>query len=138
MMTYKKKSTITIPDYYGQAIGDWLIARFLEMFGTDELIQEYIDSSHRGFNEIKLVELNLGGGLGVISISDYQEFLDNLQKNLPKKYRKKGSPWKPWFRNVVPLVDMKYWPLTFEAGAKYAEGRQLAALKQKSKDGNAN
>ena len=121
-MDYKKKTTLTIKDYHGQAIGDWLIARFLEMFWDDELVQEYIDSGYRKFNEFRLVEMNMNWGKWVISVKEYQQFLDNLLKILPKKYRKRWSVGRPWFKNVVPLVDMKYWPMTFEAGEKYQQG----------------
>lgn len=133
-MRYKRTSTLSIKDYHGQAIGDWLIARFLEMFWNDELINEYITSWYKRFNEVKMVELGMGDGMGIISVADYQEFLDNLLQILPKKYRKKGTAGKPWFRNVVPLVDMKYWPMTYESWIKYAEGRQLATIKNLSNE----
>lgn len=120
-MTYTKKTTITIPTQRWEAIGDWLIARFLEMFGTDELITQYLDSGRRLFDKVKYTAVatwNVAWVLtGIITIADYQEFLDYLYDNLPSKYRKIGTAWKPWFKNVMPIIDLGLWPLTFEGAA---------------------
>ena len=120
-MNYTKKTTITIPTERWEPIGDWMIARFLEMFGTDELITEYISSWRRTFDRIeytKIVSGDVDGQLnGCITIADYQEFLDGLLKILPKKYRKVWTEGKPWFKNVVPIIDLGMGPLTFEGAA---------------------
>lgn len=116
-MKYKKPWKVLIPDYRWQAIGDWLIARHLEFFGSDELISQYISSWYKQFDKIKYIEQIMGWDKWVISVWDYQEFLDNLRKILPKKYRLHGTIGKPWFDNVMPMVALWMSPLTFEAAA---------------------
>lgn len=120
-MTYTKKTTITIPTQRWEAIGDWLIARFLEMFGTDELITQYLESGRRQFDKMKYTQIatwDVAWTLTwVIAIADYQEFLDYLYDNLPSKYRKIGTAGKPWFKNVMPIIDLWMGPLTFEGAA---------------------
>lgn len=133
-MTFTKRTTLTIPDSPTQWIGDWLISRYLEQFGSDKLIMEFISSWLMQFNKIEYTILATGeqhdGELKwVISVSDYQEFLDGLRAKLPKKFRKKGSVGKPWFDNVIPIVDLGMWPFTFEAAAKLKEELELAKLK---------
>lgn len=132
-MNYKKKTTITVPSFHWEAIGDWLIARFLEEFWTDALVNEYISSWRKQFDKLEyLKNSNWPNEEGIISVKDYQEFLDNLRKSLPKKYRKKWSAGKPWFDNVVPMVDMGIWPMTFEQGKLLLEGRKEAEKKFKN------
>lgn len=118
-MQYTKKTTIIIPEIKWEAIGDWIISRFLEQFGNDKLIQEYLDSWRKKFNMQEYVLLATWDVswiyTWVISIADYQEFLDTIRARLPKKYRKIWTPWKPWFKNVTPMVDLMMWPITFEA-----------------------
>lgn len=131
-----KKSTLTIPLIKWEGIGDWLIERFLEEFGDDELITEYLTSNRKQFNKAKYTSLAMGETLTgfdwVISIEDYQAFLDRLYQELPPRFRKKWSEGKPWFMNVMPMVDMGMGPLTFEAADKKQEEKKLAITKEKS------
>lgn len=125
-MKYIKTTTISIPEIRWEAIGDWIIARFLEMFGSDELINQYLSSGRKQFDKSKYVELATWLNIHwlmdwVISIADYQEFLDWLRVILPSKFRKKGTAWRPWFDNVMPMVDLWMGPMTFEAADKWAE-----------------
>ena len=129
-------STIKIPQMGEQAIGDYLVARFLERFGNDEIIQEYIDK--KGWNFDKLAYTKLASWMdedwemrGSISITEYQAFLDKLRSELPKKYRKKWTVGKPWFDNVLPMIDCFMGPLTFEGADKYQAEKALALTKKK-------
>lgn len=128
-------TTISIPPAYGQGIGDWLVERFLEKFWNDELIESYLLSWRKSYDISKYITLAIGemegGTEGRISIKEYQEFLDELYKILPKKFRKTWSAGKPWFKNVMPIVDLGMWPLTFEAADKKREEISLAITKWK-------
>lgn len=131
-MKYIKTTTISIPEIRWEAIGDWIIARFLEMFGSDELITQYLSSGRKQFDKSKYVELATWMNAQwlmdwVISIADYQEFLNWLRVILPSKFRKKGTAWSPWFDNVMPMVDLWMGPMTFEAADKWAK-EQLAIV----------
>lgn len=131
-MKYIKTTTISIPEIRWEAIGDWIIARFLEMFGSDELINQYLSSGRKQFDKSKYVELATWMNAQwlmdwVISIADYQEFLNWLRVILPSKFRKKGTAWSPWFDNVMPMVDLWMGPMTFEAADKWAK-EQLAIV----------
>ena len=129
-MDYKKTTSLIVPTQKWEWIGDYLVARFLEMFWTDELITQYIDSSRSKFDKEKYTHLiTWVGDSGIISVKDYQEFLDNLRSTLPNKFRKKWTAGKPWFDNVMPIIDLWMGPMTFEQGKLLAEGRKSALTK---------
>lgn len=108
-------TTIKLPLLRGEPIGDYLIARFLEKFGTDEIILQYIKSWRKTFDKELYMKVVDGNGKWVISVSDYQEFLNELRKNLPKKYNKTYK-WAGYDK-VVPIVDAMFWPVTHEQAA---------------------
>lgn len=106
-MQYKKFSHITIPTKRWEKVDIYLFNRFLEMFGSDEEITNYINTWE--FKEKKeYIKRVYPNSHWIISIKDYQEFLDELINTLPKKFRKKQA------KKVLPIIDLYMGPKTFE------------------------
>lgn len=105
-MDYRKQSTVLVPDKRWQRVDMYLFNRFIEMFGTDEELAPYI-LSWTFPDKDSFYKRNVAWD-GVISVADYQEFLDNLINTLPAKYRKKEA------KRVLPIIDLYIWPKTFE------------------------
>lgn len=106
-MEYKKFSHITIPTKRWEKVDIYLFNRFLEMFGSDEEITTYINTWE--FKEKKeYIKRVYPNSHWIISIKDYQEFLDELINTLPKKFRKKQA------KKVLPIIDLYMGPKTFE------------------------
>ena len=124
-MNYRKQSTLLVPDKRWQKVDMYLFNRFIEMFGTDEELAPYINTwafpdKHSFYT--RNVEWD-----GVISVSDYQEFLDNLINTIPSKYRKKEA------KKVLPIIDLYIWPKTFEL-AELERNNTQTNVKQPSEE----
>ncbi len=116
--SFKRRSSIDI-ESNKEFIGDYIIERLMEYFATDEIIQLYIENNNKFNDRIKELYISevVNNPNWVVSVFDYDEILDYIRETLPKKFSKKGNERTPWFDNVMPIIDMLFWPKTLEQAA---------------------
>lgn len=130
-LNYKRSSTIDIVDKKSTDVTTYIVHRLFELFASDTFIQEYIDNWYVSNVSMKkwYMENIVNPVDWVIAIEEYQSILDTIRKTLPKKYSKKGSSTSPWFDNTMPIIDMIFWPKSFELAELEKSSRNINNLK---------
>lgn len=113
---FQRKTTIDIVDKKKTDVATYIVHRLWEYFTTDDFINQYVNNWYKSSTDMKVwyAENIVNHKDWIISVEYYSEILDYIRATLPKKYVKKWDAFKPWFDNVMPLLDMIFWPKTFE------------------------
>ena len=113
-MTYKKESTILIPIKRWEKVMTYIFNRFLETFGTDEEISQYLEGGKLTDRDSYYNRI-IDSKDWILSVADYQVFLDWIIDNLPKKFNKKEA------KKTLPIIDLYMWPITIESANQRKE-----------------
>ena len=96
----------------------YLFKRFLEKFGTDEIIDLY-HTDRKAFIEKYKNEVTDCED-GCVSLAEYQEWIELIRKLLPKKYSKRE------FDREIIVVDFVMGPMSYEAAEEIKENKKAA------------
>ncbi len=102
----------------GAELRDYVVKKFVERFGTDEVVDMV--------NERRITEFHKWWGPnvasskdGVISVKEYQDWVELVRRLLPKKYSKKKYDME------IIVADMMYGPMTIEMRAEIKKNKEL-------------
>lgn len=116
-MSYKRFATNHIKTKRWTKLWPYLFERFLEYFGTNDEIDEYNNSATFP-NKENYFERVINCKDWVLTVREYQEFLDWIVTNLPKKFSKKEA------KKILPMIDLYMWPMTIELAESLKEEKK--------------
>ena len=122
----KTKKEVHLAKWKG--VGDWIIKKYAEFLGSDELIDAINAQDFDSYS--RLWKENIQNENWALSIAEYKNFLGFIRMTLPKRYSKAE------FDSAIGVIVYGYGPITYEevSALKDKESRVLTPTEDDSQE----